>query len=119
VNSQTGARPELAFAAAQRLPFPEVASRLTDVLGASLTAYLGGVKETRAVREWSEGSRTPSDSVIIRLRLALQIALMISEADDRHVAQAWFKGLNPQLDDYAPARMLRDGDFDEVGLRVE
>jgi hypothetical protein len=34
------------------------------------------------------------------------------------VAQAWFQGLNPQLDDRSPARLLRDGDLDEVGSTV-
>jgi hypothetical protein len=34
------------------------------------------------------------------------------------VAQAWFQGLNPQLDDGSPARLLREGDLDEVGPLV-
>jgi hypothetical protein len=53
-----------------------------------------------------------------RLRLALQVALMIADADGPEVARAWFQGLNPQLDDRAPARLLRDGDLDEVGREV-
>jgi len=31
------------------------------------------------------------------------------------VVQAWFQGLNPQLEDRSPARLLREGDLDEVG----
>ena len=53
-----------------------------------------------------------------RLRLALQVALLITAADDNEIAQAWFQGLNPQLDDRSPARMLRDGDFNEAGPAV-
>jgi hypothetical protein len=45
-----------------------------------------------------------------RLRLALQVALPIAEAAGPEVAQAWFQGLNPRLEDRSPARMLRDGD---------
>lgn len=46
------------------------------------------------------------------------MALLITAADDNEIAQAWFQGLNPQLDDRSPARMLRDGDFNEAGPAV-
>jgi hypothetical protein len=34
------------------------------------------------------------------------------------VAQAWFQGLNPQLEDRSPARLLREGDLDDVGPQI-
>jgi hypothetical protein len=34
------------------------------------------------------------------------------------VAQAWFQGLNPALADRSPARLLREGNLDEVGPQV-
>ena len=34
------------------------------------------------------------------------------------IAQAWFQGLNPQLGDRSPLRLLREGDLDEVGPEV-
>ena len=82
-------------------------------------AYFGGVRETRAVRQWAEGSRavqSPSDER--RLRVAYEIARLIGEKDSPGVVQAWFQGLNPQLDDRSPARLLREGDVDEVGPLV-
>jgi hypothetical protein len=36
-----------------------VVAELRDLPGARLVAYLAGVTETRAVREWAEGIRTP------------------------------------------------------------
>jgi hypothetical protein len=48
----------------------------------------------------------------------LRFALPIANADSPAIAQAWFRGLNPQLDDRAPARLLRDGDLDEVGPAI-
>lgn len=39
-------------------------------------------------------------------------------ADRPEVARAWFQGLNPQLDDRSPARLLREGDLDETGPAV-
>jgi len=50
--------------------------------------------------------------------MALRIALIIAQSDDAGVARAWFQGLNPELDDRSPARMLRDGELDEVGSEV-
>jgi hypothetical protein len=113
------ARPDLeAHAHAVRANFPTVAEELRELLGARLVAYLASVKETRAVHEWAEEGRKPSDLVQRRLRLALQVATMIGAVDGSDLAQAWFQGLNPQLDDRSPARLLREGDLDEVGPSV-
>lgn len=110
------ARPDLkAHAHAMRAPFAQVACELRALVGAGLVAYIAAVSETRAVHQWAEGTRTPSEQTQRRLRFALRVARPIAEADSAEVAQAWFQGLNPQLDDCAPARMLRDGDLDEVG----
>ena len=88
------------------------------MLGARLVAYLGSVEETRAVRQWAEGEREPSKDVRDRLRVALQVALLLAEAESSEIAQAWFQGLNPQLDDRSPARILREGELEEVGAAV-
>ena len=48
------ARPDLAaHQQVVRLDAREVARQLVDLLGARLVAYLGGVGETRAVRQWA------------------------------------------------------------------
>ena len=113
------ARPDYAaHAHAVRAGLPEVVSSLRSILGARLCAYICSVKETRAVNEWAEGVRGPSEDTQRRLRLALQVAQAISEVDGPEVARAWFQGLNPQLEDRSPARLLREGDIDEVGPAV-
>jgi hypothetical protein len=115
----TQPRPDLeAHAHAARSDFATVAGELRELLGARLVAYLGSVKETRAVHEWAEEGRKPSELTQRRLRVALQVATMITGVDGREVAQSWFQGLNPQLDDRSPARLLREGDIDEVGPSV-
>ena len=103
---------------ATRSTFPEVARDVREILGAKLCAYLGSVKETRAVNQWVDGSRKPNADVQRRLRTALQAAAPIADADSAAVAQAWFQGLNPQLGDRSPLRLLREGDIDEVGPEV-
>ncbi len=101
-----------------RATFPQVVTGLRDLLGAPLVAYIGGVKETRAVRQWAEGGRDPSQEVKDRLRAAYQVAMMIAAVDGQTVTQSWFQGLNPQLDDRSPARLLREGDLGDVGPEV-
>jgi hypothetical protein len=113
------ARPDYAaHIRAVRSSFPEVVSALREILGPKLCAYLGSVKETRAVNEWAGGVREPSEAVQRRLRLALQVAGAIAEIDGTEVTRAWFQGLNPQLGDRSPVRLLREGDLDEVGPEV-
>ncbi|MQA00995.1 MAG: hypothetical protein GEU80_17050 [Dehalococcoidia bacterium] len=113
------ARPDYdAHVRATRAPFPGVVQELADILGPKLCAYLGSVKETRAVHQWADGARAPGVEVQRRLRVALQAAAAIAAADGASVTQAWFQGLNPQLDDRSPARLLREGDLDEVGPDV-
>ncbi len=114
------ARPDLdAYAEATRSPVPELVSALRDLVGARLVAYLGGVKETRAVREWAQGSRRIQDpEVVERLRLAFRAARLITARDTPGVAQAWFQGLNPHLGDRSPALVLREGAVAEVGAGV-
>jgi hypothetical protein len=115
----TASRPGLAaHTLAVRSTFPEVAGALRELLGPRLVAYLGGVRETRAVHQWADGVRAPSEAVQQRLRVALQVASMVAEVEGPRIAQAWLQGLNPQLEDRSPARLLRDGDVDEVGPAV-
>ncbi|WP_255465385.1 hypothetical protein [Frigoribacterium sp. NBH87] len=96
----------------------DLVTALRELLGAKLVAYVGSVAETRAVRQWAEGQRHPSAAVERRLRLTFQVAGLLAERDDPRVIQSWFQGMNPQLEDDSPARMLRDDDLDTAGPRV-
>ena len=107
-----------AHSRATRASFPEIIRELRRLLGAKLCAYIGSVKETRAVNQWADGSREPSADVQRRLRIALQAATSIVTAESTAVAHAWFQGSNPQLDDRSPARLLRESDVDEVGPEI-
>jgi len=92
---------------------------LRELLGARLVAYLGGVRETRAVRQWAEGTRSiGSGRDLSRLRVAYQAAVLLAERDRPAVVQAWFTGLHPVLGDRSPARVLREDDLDEAGPQV-
>ncbi|GAB3560877.1 hypothetical protein GCM10027344_14480 [Spelaeicoccus albus] len=118
----TVAAPKRAWLKAYRdavsLPVTTLVAELRDLLGARLVAYLGSVKETRAVRQWADGSREPSAATVTRLRDAYQIAVLLAAQEPRGVVQAWFQGMNPELDDVSPARLLREGPREDAGRRV-
>jgi hypothetical protein len=119
MTAVTGARGGLkAHQDSIRLPDDRLVRDLRDLLGAKLVAYIGSVKETRAVRQWADGERKPSADVMRRLRTAYHVAALLAERDSRAVVQAWFQGLNPQLDDVPPARLLREGQLDDAGPLV-
>jgi hypothetical protein len=50
--------------------------------------------------------------------MAYRIATLLREKDTPGVVQAWFQGMNPRLDDVAPARLPREGDLEQVGPSV-
>lgn len=107
-----------AYEISVRSDIAELVDQLRELLGAQLVAYLGSVTETRAVRQWADGVRKPPAEATRRLRLAFHVAGLLAERDQPRVVQAWFQGMNPQLEDTAPARLIREGDPDEIGPRV-
>lgn len=101
-----------------RLAMPEIVDELRDALGAKLVAYIAGVSETRTVREWAEGVRAPQASAEERLRLAHRINALIAQSEGEAIVPTWLQGMNPHLGDKSPARVLREGPFDEAGPAV-
>lgn len=96
-----------AYNRAIKMSDAELATATRELLGAKLTAYIGGVKNTRTISQWADGLvQIRSDDSRERLALAYRIATLISERDSPRVAQVWFQGMNPLLNNRAPARVL-------------
>ncbi len=93
------------------LAFPELVSHLRDILGVKLVAYIGGVKSARQVSTWAEGAGEPGAADKERLRHAFHAASLLRERYDATTVQSWFRGINPTLNDEAPAQVLRTGDL--------
>src|SRR5215467_15131445 len=111
-------RPDLrAHREAASLLFPELVRKLTEIVGKKLTAYIGSVSDVRAVDRWMAGSE-PYNSAEARLRLAYHVARMLSDHEGNRVVQSWLAGLNPELDDRVPLRLLREGEIEEVGPKI-
>jgi hypothetical protein len=96
---------------AMGLPIEDVVRELVALLGLTTVAMIGGVGETRAVTQWTNGRAPQRPNV---LRFTLQIASMILNSKDADVARAWFHGSNPHLQDRAPAVVLRDEPLSEI-----
>lgn len=114
----TVARPDLAaHREALRLPIPEIVAKLIEVIGRKLTAYVGGVKDVRAVDRWMNGGELYNHSEQ-RLRFAYQLVRMLAEREDPRIIQAWLIGLNPELGDRVPLKLMREGDLEAVGPEI-
>ena len=81
------------------------------------TAGSNSVKDARAVERWIAGSE-PYKGVEERLRFAYRLAKMISDHEGSRVVQAWFTGLNPELNDRVPVRLLREENLESVGPEI-
>ncbi len=111
-------RPDLAaHRESLRLPITEIVSQLVAILGRKLTAYIAKVKDVRAVDRWIAGGEIYGDAEQ-RLRFAFQVARTLREQDTPAVVQAWMTGVNPELGDRVPLRLMREGDLNIVGAEI-
>lgn len=67
---------------------------------------VAGVADAKAVGKWAKGQRLPHTDAELRLRHAFQIAQLLIQAESAKTVRAWFLGMNPDLDDEAPAVVL-------------
>lgn len=95
-------------AVATRTGVSEVATYLQDLFGQKLTAVMAGVQDAKAVGEWARGARAPHPEKAQRLRAAFSVALLLMQVESRETVRAWFMGMNPQLDDRAPALAIAE-----------
>lgn len=111
-------RPDLAaHREATASPFPKVVDELVRLIGKKLTAYIAGVKDVRALDRWIDGA-APYKNAEDRLRFAYRVVKTLEKHDHSAVVQAWLTGLNPELNDRVPMRLLREGDLEKVGPEI-
>jgi hypothetical protein len=99
------------------LAWPEVISRLTEIVGRKLTAYVAGLNDVRALDGWINGTE-PYGDVEERLRFTYQVVRTLSQHESPRIVQAWLTGLNPDLADRVPLRVLRDGDLGTIAPEI-
>jgi len=96
---------------------PELVHVLASIIGKKLTAFVAGVKDTRAIDRWIEGKKSYSEAEQ-RLRFTYQVVMALTAHDSPAVVQAWLMGINPELGDRVPIRLLKENDLDQVAPLV-
>lgn len=108
----TRARPDLlARDVASSTPYPLVVQNLTDLIGARIVAFIGGVRDTRTVENWKK-SEVPAIPAR-RLEIGYACALTLGRRYEADRIKAWFTWLNDFLDDASPAAYLRGAEDNE------
>ena len=79
--SQTASPGIRAYRNSVNLEIAPLVAELREMLGAKLVAYLAGVQETRAVRQWADGTRRMPAETEARLRLAYHVAGLVAESN--------------------------------------
>lgn len=111
-------RPDLvAHKQSLSLEFSELVSGLVRLIGRKLTAYVANVKDVRTVESWTKGTM-PYGEVETRLRLTFQVVRMLSDHESPRLVQAWLTGVNPELGDRVPVRLLREGEISTIAPDV-
>jgi hypothetical protein len=99
--------PEQISSDAARLPIHEIVAFLRQKLGRTTIAYISGVKDPKMVSHWMAGQHAPRDVPQMRLRESYHAARLVIGAFDAATAKAWFFSSNAELNDRAPAYVIR------------
>ena len=90
-----------------------IVARLQEVLGRDVVAIITG-KTPRQVSRWVSGEAKPVAREQRVLRDMFQVVELLAEVDPDEVVRAWFIGMNPQLEDSAPAELIAEGRVRDV-----
>jgi hypothetical protein len=99
------------------LALPNLVSALVDIIGKKLVAYVCKAKDVRTVDHWVEGTE-PYRDADQKLRTTYHVVRLLSDYESNGTVQSWLMGLNPQLGDVSPARLLRENDLETAGREV-
>jgi hypothetical protein len=97
-----------AHRSASTQPVATIAAEIQQALGPSLASVVLGMRDPKAIGAWAKGTRTPRPAQEQSLRALSQIISMLASAESTDVIRAWFGGMNPDLDDRAPAIVFQD-----------
>ncbi len=82
----------------------DLSERLARVLGRRVLAVVTN-KDVRTIQRWVSGG-TVGAADERRLRDTYQVYSLLSSVEGDHTIRAWFVGMNPQLEDAAPAEAM-------------
>jgi len=92
----------------------DIVRRLADVLGKNVLAFIVS-RDARTISRWIADTQLRLDPETDRtVRNTHQVYVLLSTVEGDHTIRAWFMGMNPQLEEEAPAEALAEGRFREV-----
>lgn len=92
----------------------DIVRRLADVLGKNLLALIVN-RDLRTVTRWVQNDQLRlSAADETRVRNTFQVFSLLMSVEGEHTVRAWFMGMNPQLEDEAPAEALAAGRIRET-----
>jgi hypothetical protein len=91
------------------MPVVEVVRELSRTLTGSLIGYVAGVTD-RTVRSWTSGRHALRRGSATKLRVLLTAVRILREVESPKVVSRWFANSNPDLEEKAPAEMLKKGE---------
>ena len=103
------------YAETTRLDIHVLVQRLNAALGPTMVAAAAGAKDRGAPTRWAKADSSPINTKFeMNLRMTYRAMKAISEAENVHVARAWFIGANPILDEDTPITAIREGRHRDV-----
>jgi hypothetical protein len=93
---------------AKRASTPEVVMLLRAILGPQLVLSIAGARAPSCVTGWSQGHGRPSSVGEVRLRIALELALVILEGEGLEAASSWLVRRDPRLEGRSPLGVLAE-----------
>ena len=100
-------------AAGAQVALTDQVAAVKELLGPKLAGFTFGVSLT-TVDRWASGKVSPGLDRERRVRAAYQILELLRPVEAAPTIRAWFIGMNPQLDDRAPAEAIAVGDLRET-----
>ncbi|MGI8553030.1 MAG: XRE family transcriptional regulator [Dehalococcoidia bacterium] len=97
----------IAHAQTARASVESMADELRDLFGSRVLATILGIADAKAIRRYVLGEQRPQPSVEQHLRTCFQIAKLLQQIESASTIRAWFMGMNPLLEDRAPASLVR------------
>lgn len=92
----------------------DIVRRLAEVLGKNLLALIVD-RDLRTVTRWVQNDQLKlSAADETRVRNTFQVFSLLMSVEGEHTVRAWFMGMNPQLEDEAPAEALAAGRIRET-----
>jgi hypothetical protein len=105
VDIREGSR---AAARAETASIEEVVMLLRAVLGPELVASIAGNKTRGCVAAWAQGRYHPGDTAARRLRIALELVLVVMEGEGIEAARSWLLRPDRTLEGRSPLAVLAE-----------